>query len=256
MTNFATLALYPSGQSSFGYSQVAYIRKDNAANNRCFVGLHTQDEPINAYLPATQACIAFATAIAYPAVVGQPTAPFAPLPTVDAPGFVYITQPMVAQIRVDVANVNRCYVDCGQTSLTTWHVDLSPSAARTLIEAQGNGQPGGGGGAQVAPLCLGMAAFAGVDGSIEPGSLTVWNGLDIVLASDPGYTPGSGQYAFPLSGADVPARVYVIVAPIVGPFVAVNSRVVAGNVVAQLIDVAGAPAEPSAFAVYILGVAP
>lgn len=209
-SNFVTFTSVSGGTLRVGYSQVAFVRADPSNTARAFIGLHTQEEPVYVVRTPALVCADFAAAIAYPAVVGQPTAPFAPLPQFPATlGSVYITQPGCALIRADPTSNARCYVESEQSSSTTFRVALSPSATQALLEAQGNGQPGGGASAGLLRL-LWAGAVNGTTGALEPGFVTDY---DITLT--PGaYVPGSGTYAFVMTGTQAPSDYLAVIEPI------------------------------------------
>ena len=251
--SWVTWTLTPTGLPiDVDPSQVAYIEENTVDPTTCFVGLVSGGQS-RIQVTRTAALAAGDVHTATGIVVGgYPAAPLVEVAqTGDPSRSLYFRGSTVASLQdldTAVTLVNT------QGPELPWSVAVAHATLRDdLIAAEGTG----GGGTQVAPLLLGFAAVLGTTGAVIPGSLTVWNGLDIVVASDPAYVPASGVYALPITGTDVPpAGLGLGFEAIIGGGIAGIQQYAAAVGTWTIVDGAGLAHEPGAFLVFLYGVVP
>lgn len=153
--------------------------------------------------------------------------------------------------RIDALQVgDRCFVEDTKTMYMCTLAPLTMTA--TWVAAYGSAAPS----VQVQPLLVAIATVVGTTGAIAPGSLITWNGLDIVIGDDPAYTPSSGLYDLPVTGADAPAGAYVDFAPLVNGGLCAAQSFSAGAMHYTIVDPAGAAYEPGSFVVKLYAPTP
>jgi len=148
-------------------------------------------------------------------------------------------------VALGVAN-SRCYVQDG----TVLDLVGTPAVIAALLDAATPPVT-----ASTPPLLLGFAVVVGTTGAIAPGSLTIWDNRDIVIASDPAYVGGSGVYRLPITGTEVPAAgVLLGWQPFINGGLCASQTYAANVGTWTIVDPAGAAYEPGSFTVLIYGV--